>query len=125
MPTYTLSTQLYLDQYNKSYKKIITINCNPCGPLSQHVKRINPPKLSPFKSTINYTSTCCIFVITDINCNQSFNHNHTNDFMDVENIPSLFTFLSANGYTIDTKLTKMLQTSDIRLSNDLLCFISC
>jgi hypothetical protein len=121
MPNYTLSTQPYLDLHNKCYKKIITINCRPNGPLLDHVKQISPPKLSPFKESSScYTSTNCIFAITAIDCS---NLSHDN-LMTIDDIPNLFSFLSMNGYTIDSNLTKILQKSNIRLSNDLLCFIT-
>ena len=117
MPTYVLTVQPYLDQYNKCYKKIVTINIQPTGPLSQHVKRINPPKLSPFKQP----SPCCpvsqcILAITDIN--------DPSQLMCANEIPNLFSFLSMNGYTIDTNLTKMMNESEVKLDNKLLCFIT-
>lgn len=124
MPSYTLSAQPYLDQRNKCYKKIITINCRPSGPLMNHVKQISPPKLSPFKESSScYPSTNCIFAITAMDCHANTS-NCNDDLMAVDDIPNLFSFLSMNGYTIDSNLTNILQKSDIRLSNELLCFIS-
>jgi hypothetical protein len=120
MPTYTLSVQPYLDQFNKCYKKIITVNTKPTGALLQHIKLISPPKLSPFKEQSPCCpSNNCIYAITDINCNGC-----SNNLMCIDDIPNLFSFLSSNGYTIDSGLTKLMQKSDIRLKNDLLCFIS-
>jgi hypothetical protein len=41
-----------------------------------------------------------------------------------EEIPDLFSFLAANNYKINTSLTKMMNTSPIRLENNtILCFI--
>lgn len=120
MPTYTLSVEPYLDQYNKCYRKIVTINTNPIGPLSKYISRVNPPRLSPFKeNTICCSKSNCIFAINNINPNSC-----SKDFMCVDSIPELFGFLTSNGYTIDTNLTKIMQKSNIKLSNDLLCFIS-
>jgi len=120
MPTYTLSVQPYLDQHNKCYRKILTINAKPTGPLAQYIKQINAPKLSPFKEpSACCPSNNCLLAITNINCNGC-----SSDLMCVDDIPNLFSFLSLNGYTIDTGLTKLMQKSDIRLNNDLLCFIS-
>jgi hypothetical protein len=120
MPTYTLSVQSYLDQHNKCYRKILTINTKPTGPLSEHIKQINAPKLSSFKeASVCCPSNNCMFAITNINCNGC-----SNDLMCVDDIPNLFSFLSLSGYTIDTSLTKLMQKSDVRLNNDLLCFIS-
>ena len=123
MPTYTLSVQPYLDQYNKCYRQIVTINTKPVGPLLQHIKLINPPKLSPFKES----SPCCpankcIFAIMDMGCHGCSGNN--SNLMCVDDIPNLFSYLSSNGYTIDSGLTKLMQKSDVRLDNNLLCFIS-
>ena len=119
MPTYSLSVQPYLDQYNKCYKKIVVINANPHGILSKYVKRINPPKLSSFKQDSPCCSNKkCIFVICDIN------DNCLDKFLSLDDIPNLFSFLITNGYTIDSKLTELMQNSKVKLSNDLLCFIS-
>jgi hypothetical protein len=44
--------------------------------------------------------------------------------MTVDEIPNLFSFLSMNGYIIDTRITKMLQTSDIQYGgNKIICMI--
>ena len=120
MPTYTLSVQPYLDQHNKCYRKILTLNAKPIGPLAQYVKQINAPKLSPFKEPSPCCpSKSCLLAITNIDCGGC-----SSDLMCVDDIPNLFSFLSSSGYTIDTGLTKLMQKSDVRLKNDLLCFIS-
>ena len=125
MPTYTLSVQPYLDQHNKCYQKIITINVKPIGPLSKYVKLIHPPKLSPFKENSPCcTQENCVYVITHISSDSSNSSNCCNNFMYIDDIPNLFSFLTSNGYTIDSNLTKIMQKSDVRLSNNLLCFIS-
>ena len=46
---YTLKVIPYLDEYNKEYKQIITINSLPNGELLNYVKKVNLPRLSPFK----------------------------------------------------------------------------
>ena len=120
MPTYTLSVQNFLDQHNKCYRKIITINAMPVGPLAQHIKRVNAPKLSPFKETsLCCPSSTCVFAVTNID-----SPGCCSDLMCVDDIPNLFSFLSSNNYMIDTGLTKLMQKSNIRFNNDLLCFIS-
>ena len=122
MPTYTLSVQPYLDQYNKCYRKIITINSRPIGPLAKFVRQISPPKLSPFKEpSVCCPASKCIFAIADINCHGCGGNN---SLMCIDDIPDLFSFLTSSGYTIDSALTKLMQKSDVRLDNNLLCFIS-
>ena len=114
---YTLTVKPYLDQYNKQYKQIICINTIPKGNLSAHVKQVSLPKLSPFKDN---TPCCsyqkCTYVICDLE--------DSSKFMCINDIPSLFTFLYENNYTINNELTKMMSDSEIRLANKVLCFFS-
>ena len=46
----------------------------------------------------------------------------------VDEIPDLFSYLLSNGYTIDTKITNMLNKSDIQFDTQngktLICFIT-
>ena len=48
--------------------------------------------------------------------------------MVVDEVPDLISFLVENGYTVDTSITKMFNTSDIRFDtntgNKLICFVT-
>ena len=123
----TLFSQPYLDKVNQCYKNIITINLMPQGPLSQLVRRIQTPPLSEFKqlgpcSRIND----CVLALISLN-NNNCEKNGSN-LMVVDELPNLISFLFTNGYTIDTSLTKMFNTSDIRFQtenqNNLICFVT-
>jgi hypothetical protein len=114
---YTLKVIPYLDQLNKKYKQIITINSNPKGELSNYVKKIQLPKLSPFKDNTPCCSyKCCTYVICDLN--------DKNKMMCIDDIPSLFTFLYENNYTINTELTKIMTNGDVKLTDKVLCLFS-
>ena len=115
---YLLSVQPFLDQHLKCYRQIITINVMPEGKLKELVKRINPPKLSPFKER----SACCdeptcILALKSIS--------DSNKLMCVDELHSLLTFLSMNNYDIDPSITKIMMKSDGKLQNKLLFFIKC
>ena len=121
--TYTLFSQVYLDPYSKCYLNIVTINKIPKGPLRTKVKKINFLPLSPFNTfnDCNYRKPCGL-VLTNLNdpfCPRP---------LLVEETPDLFTYLTMNGYNIDTKLTNMMNKSDISIGNNqsakILCFIS-
>jgi hypothetical protein len=108
----------------------------PTGNLTHIVKRIRSPRLSHFDthgssgdnggnggnggngdccgSGSGYTP--CIFAI--------FHPNHKNKLLTVDELPDLMTFLVDNGYTIDTSITKMLMKSNVKPSNDLICYVS-
>ena len=44
--------------------------------------------------------------------------------MCVDDIPSLFTFLYENDYTINTELTKLITEGEIKLTDKILCLFS-
>tara|TARA_Y100000816_G_C26092550_1_gene577590 strand:+ start:1891 stop:2247 length:357 start_codon:yes stop_codon:yes gene_type:complete len=114
---YTLKVIPYLDEYNKEYKQIITINSLPNGELLNYVKKVNLPRLSPFKKNNGCCSSkCCSYVLCDLN--------NTSQFMCIDEIPSLFTFLYENNYSINTDLTKLMTDSDVKLSDKILCLFS-
>ena len=128
MVMYSIVGAPFYDERNQCYKKIIRINKMPTGNLTHIVKRIRSPRLSHFDtyggngggdccgSGSNGFNPPCIFAI--------FNPNHTNKLLTVDEIPDLMTFLVNNGYTIDTSITKMLMKSNVKPSNDLICYVS-
>lgn len=114
----TTSFILYLEPiYNpvlQIYQNIITLNCDPSGPLSNMVTHINLPKLSAFQqSTPNFDGHNCIFAllrqpVSKIGSgNSAFKFNGA--FMGSDDIPSVFSYLQTHGYSIDTTTTSMLQ----------------
>ena len=122
--TFVLYSRPYLDtyNYNQSYKNIVTINVVPHGPLGKWVRRVQFLPLSEFK---------------DLNCGgrggsscglalSSF-RSGCGALMCVDEVPDLFGFLMSHGYTIDTSLTKMMNTGDVRFhtdnSNKIICFV--
>ena len=117
MTIYTLSSKVYLDTHLKCYKKIITINKKPDGPLGNLVSRVRENKLSVFQQQSN----CCEWKP----CFLAINHpNGMSGFLTVDELPDLFSFLVENNYTIDSQTTQMInQSQNIRLDG-FICFIS-
>ena len=136
---YSLVSIPYYDNCTQCYKKVIKLNRAPPpdSPLNQIIKRVGPIRLSPFQvnsafsgcsgggsggggsggcSGCGNTSQCCNLLITSL---QDKTH-----LMCIDDIPTLFSFLVTNGFTIDTSITKMMQNSNVKLSNDLICFFS-
>lgn len=124
--TVTLFSQPFLDTYNQCYKNIVTINLIPQGPLAQFVRKVQFPPLSQFKqpgpcSRINN----CGLALTALNniCNKG-----CSGFMIVDEVPNLLSFLLSNGYSVNTSITKMLNTSDIRFetenANKIICVVT-
>lgn len=125
--TFSLFSMPYLDKINQCYKNIITINTQPKGPLNNYVKRIQFPTLSPFKVSgpCNEIDKCGL-VLTKINYNCY--SKCSNNLMTTDDIPDLITYLASNGYKVDTSITKMFNSSDIRFNtnnaNKLICFVT-
>ena len=123
--TFTLFSQPYLDKHNQCYKNIVTINLIPQGPLAQLVRRVQFPPLSEFKQPgpCSHLKNCG-FALTTLNSS----YNNCSELMIVDEVPNLMSFLLSNGYTIDTSLTKMFNTSDIRFqtenSNKIICLVT-
>jgi hypothetical protein len=126
---YSLVSISYYDHLTQCYKKVIKISPSPPedSPLNAIIKRVGPIRLSPFQvdSVFSGCNTCggcsniaqsCNLLITKIQ--------DKNQLMCIDEIPSLFQFLIMNGFKIDTSITKMMQASNVKLSNDLICFFS-
>lgn len=124
---YSLVSVPYYDHLTQCYKKVIKISPAPPAnsPLNAIIKRVGPIRLSPFQVDSAFSgcggccsnlAQCCNLIITSIK-----NKHH---LMCVDEIPSLFEFLMMNGFKIDTSITKMMQASNVKLSNDLICFFN-
>lgn len=108
--TFTITSRPYYDQYNKCYKNILTINALPQGPLKTFVRKIQFPRLSPFQreSPCNPIPSCGLVLTSLIGC----------ELMSPNEIQDLITFLTTNGYQIETQITNMLNQSSIKNSNN-------
>jgi len=60
----------------------------------------------------------------DLDQNYEYSGGGDNRWLSPNEIPDLFSFLSSNGYEIDTRVTDMMNMSSVRLTNrNILCFI--
>jgi hypothetical protein len=115
--TVSLWSQPYLDTIQQTYKNIVVVNLQPQGPLGEITRLHQFPPLSQY----SYPRTKqCGYVLQSL-C-------HAGQLMDVNEIPNLISYLVSNGYSLDTSITKMFNTSDIRFDTDtgnkLICFIT-
>ena len=118
--TFTITTQPYLDNNNQNnnqcYKNILMINVVPDGPLNAFVRRLQLPRLSPFQTRddCNQMKNCGLVLINpfqNVSCRKGCNYMTPNE------IPDLYSFLTSNGYQIDTQLTNMMNNSEVKLTN--------
>jgi hypothetical protein len=127
---YSLVSVPYYDHHTQCYTKVIKLNKMPPAdsPLNQIIRNVGPIRLSPFQVDSAFSacnggcgcgniSQCCNVLITKVNDNNR-------QLMCIDELPTLFQFLVTNGFTIDTSITKMMQNSNVKLSNDLICFFS-
>ena len=112
---YALYKIPFLDHRTRCYKNIIKISSMPKGPLKKRIRRVNLPKLSPFKNNCcDFQNDTCILAIK----------NKDGELMTVDELPHLFEFLVLNNYTINTQITEMMNQSQVKLTDPLICFIS-
>lgn len=112
---YELTSEVYLDTYHKCYKKILVVTPTPHEPeLKKILKMINREKLSPFQER----STCCP---KDRCYTAVLNPNNLCELICLNELPIIFNYLKQHKYTIDYKMTKMMQSSDISMRN-LICY---
>jgi hypothetical protein len=114
---YQLTSEVWLDQYNECYKKIIVITPPPKeAALIAITKLFNRVKLSPFKER----SPCC----PQNDCLYIVMHpQNPCKMLCVGDIIQLFAYLETHGFKVNTDLTKIMFNSDVQLKN-LICFIT-
>jgi len=125
--TVSLFSQPYLDTYNQCYKNIVVVNLKPQGPLGDLVRFVKFPPLSEFKQPgpCSPLKDCGYALMSLDGCSAGCSGNN---LMVVDEVPNLISYLVSNGYSVDTSITKMFNTSDIRFDtntgNKLICFIT-
>ena len=113
--TFTLYLEPVLNSFYKTYQHVITLDHIPNGPLSNLISTISPPKLSSFQQPSPFDNFNCTHVLVrfPISSHGKPSLQNPQSFMSAEDIPSVFSYLRNNGYTIDTDLTKIINSSNI------------
>jgi len=105
---------IYLEPFYNStlqiYQEIATLDMQPPSPspLGNRVKNISFPKLSPFSKERG-----CVYVILELEKDEQYVTRDT--------LPKLFSFLIDHDYTINTKVTNVLNRN---YKKELVAFIS-
>jgi hypothetical protein len=111
--TFTITSSPYYDRCSQQYQNILMLNVEPEGPLRRFVRRLLLPRLTPYQ-TEKSEEKCGLVLTNFLNNNQ--NYNLKNGLMTPNDIPDLYSFLTANGYQIDTQLTNMMNQSQVKLT---------
>ena len=110
--TFTITSNPYYDQYCKQYQNILMVNIVPDGPLGAFIRKIQLPRLYREGSNYNGVDGCGL-AISNFLPNNTFKKN---GLLTPNEIPDLYSFLTANGYQIDTQLTNMMNQSQVKLT---------
>lgn len=115
MSVFKISSQVYLDKFNKCYKKIIVINEIP-DDLKSHIRTVKKEKLSIFdyEDCCNETSKCIY----------SFVDQHK-QLLKENQFEYLLNILATNNYSINYDLTNMMKQSNNNnnTNKNLLCYV--
>lgn len=104
-----------LNPYNKVYQNVITLSCMPEGPLKDLVITKSFPKLSPFQQGPTTHRDQCMYVLSRYPKQSTpFNMGNNDTFMNGEDVPSLLSYLSTNGYKVESDLTRLIFDSNIK-----------
>lgn len=114
---YTLSSQTIYDNASENYINIYVLDRKPAGHLANIVKPLRIAKLSPFQdSRDNHCGPC--------KCAQAvYNPHQLSEFLCIDDIALLFSWLTEHDYTIDTSLTQMMNESKVKFKKRFVCFI--
>jgi hypothetical protein len=117
--TFTITSSPYYDRCSQQYQNILMLNIEPEGPLRRFVRRLQLPRLTSFQSD-GLEEKCGLVLTNFLNNNQNYYNNNQNNnkngLMTPNDIPNLYSFLTANGYQIDTQLTNMMNQSQVKLT---------
>ncbi len=114
---YTLSSQTIYDNIKQSYSNIYVLDRKPTGDLEKIVKPLRVAKLSPFQHSRDDSCGPC-------KCAQAvYNPHQPNEFLCIDDIAILFSWLADHDYTIDTSLTQVMNESKVRFKKRFVCFI--
>ena len=104
-----------LNPYNKVYQNVITLSCMPEGPLKDLVITKSFQKLSPFQQGPTTHRDQCMYVLSRYPKKSTpFNMGNNDTFMNGEDVPSLLSYLSTNGYKVESDLTRLIFDSNIK-----------
>lgn len=117
--TYSILSMPFYNSVEQCYIKVLTLDRLPAvnSPLNNIVKRVQLHKLSPFKqgTTCDPLNTCG---------NVLLKPNSYGEYATLRDIPLIFSWLSQNNFQIDTFTTQMINQSEVRMQDPILCFIT-
>lgn len=114
---YQVTLRPYYDTVNQYYKHILEIYPKPnSGELANITKQVVAAPLSPFRKFSNgYSYSPCFYAL--------LNPNNICEFLRVEEIPLLLSFLSKYHYAVDNKITRTMMDANTIVKDTLIFYI--
>jgi hypothetical protein len=109
--TFALYLETILEPVSREYKCVVSLDIMPDGPISECVFQSKHPELSQFK--YHYSTTCRYYLSK---------YPSTKTYMEREDIPKIYSYLEANGYTINTSLTRLYRHNNSN-TKELICVV--
>ena len=109
-----------LDEQSKTYYKVISLSAMPPGPLANMVATRKFPPLSEFQNIRPWDvySSSCRHVLLRYPKNIIGNGSTSiQNLMSQNDIPSLFAYLTSNGYQVQTELSKLISDQALHSGN--------
>tara|TARA_A100001015_G_scaffold279923_1_gene341545 strand:- start:2824 stop:3177 length:354 start_codon:yes stop_codon:yes gene_type:complete len=115
MVLYEIFSTIYLDRFEKEYKKILgisSIGTPPDSFLQETTRKVNLEKISEYKIRENK----CIHVFRDFEDNSKY--------LEHEKLTDLINLLLSNGFTVDHTLTETLKNQNLHTNKHILFYIN-
>lgn len=109
--TFALYIETILEPVVNEYKSVVSLDLIPDGPISKCVFQTKHPELSQFKYPY---STTCRYYLTK--------YPSTKTYMERDDIPKIYSYLEANGYTINTELTELYRNNNSKIK-EVICVV--
>ena len=109
----------FLDKQSKTYYKVISLSAMPPGPLSNMVATQKFTPLSEFYSPSPWDihNSSCNYILLRYPKDTIRGSSSIHNFMSQNDIPSLFSYLSSNGYIVQTELSKLISDQGLHSGN--------
>jgi len=123
--TFTIISSPYYDRNCQQYQNILMVNTVPEGPLGTFIRKIQIPRLHREATSYSSIEGCGLAITNPFfshafnNVYNSFSNNNNNcknGLMTPNEIPDLYSFLTSNGYQIETQLTNMMNQSGVKIT---------
>lgn len=123
--TFTIISTPYYDRNCQQYQNILMVNTVPEGPLGAFIRKIQIPRLHREATSYSSIEGCGLAITNPFfshvfsNVYNSFSNNNNNcknGLMTPNEIPDLYSFLTSNGYQIETQLTNMMNQSGVKIT---------